>query len=110
MDVKSSFGENLKFYRRQRKLTQEQLSEKIEVSVKHLSAIERGLNFASAELLERLAATLNVPVFLFFVKEAEIFYTDRMLSAIDTSIEKRLTQVIKDLKSDIRSPARVGPL
>jgi hypothetical protein len=32
-----------------------------------LSAIERGLNFVSADLLEQLALSLEIPVFFLFV-------------------------------------------
>ena len=67
MNVKSYFGENLKRYRKEKQLSQEQLSEKVDISVKHLSAIERGLTFVSAKLLEKLSESLKTPVFLFFI-------------------------------------------
>jgi transcriptional regulator with XRE-family HTH domain len=51
MDIKVIFGENLKFYRKTKHLSQEQLSEKVDISVKHLSSIERGSNFISSDLL-----------------------------------------------------------
>ena len=102
MNIKASFGENLKFYRREKRLSQEQLSEKVDISNKHLSAIERGLTFVSAELLEKLSEALEVPVFYFFVKEKEIFYNNAMLNTIDRSIEKHLIQAIEDIKADIR--------
>ena len=54
------FGRNVKKYRKLAKLTQEQLSERIGVSQKHLSIIETGTQFASASLIARLADTLNV--------------------------------------------------
>ena len=44
------FGRNVRKYRKARKLTQEQLSEKLEISQKHLSIIETGTQFASASL------------------------------------------------------------
>jgi transcriptional regulator with XRE-family HTH domain len=102
MSVKSSFGGNLKFYRKGKYLSQEQLSEKVDISVKHLSAIERGLTFVSAELLEKLSMVLEVPVFYFFVKDKEIFYNDTMLNTIDRAIEKHLIKAIEELKFDIR--------
>jgi transcriptional regulator with XRE-family HTH domain len=104
MNVRSSFGENLKHYRKEKKLSQEELSEKVDISVKHLSAIERGLNFVSAELLEKLSAALEIPVFYFFVNEKEIFYNDMMLNPIDRIIEKCLIKAIKEIKTEIRNP------
>ena len=102
MNIKSIFGENLKLYRKAKKLSQEQLSEKVDISVKHLSSIERGLNFVSADLLEKLALSIEVPVFYFFVNEKEVFCNDVMLNTIDKIIEKNLIKTIKEIKSDIR--------
>ena len=102
MDIRAVFGENLKFYRKEKHLSQEQLSEKVDISVKHLSSIERGLNFVSADLLEKLASSIDVPVFYFFVNKREFFYNEVMLNTIDNIIEKQLIRVIEEIKSDIR--------
>jgi transcriptional regulator with XRE-family HTH domain len=102
MNIKSVFGENLKLYRKAKKMSQEQLSERVDISVKHLSSIERGLNFVSADLLEKLALSVEVPVYYFFVNEKEIIYNDTMLNTIDRIIEKNLIQTIKEIKSDMR--------
>jgi transcriptional regulator with XRE-family HTH domain len=102
MDVKPIFGENLKFYRKAKHLSQEQLSEKVDISVKHLSSIERGLTFVSADLLEKLACSVNVPVFYLFVNKREFFYNDVMLNTIDSIIENKLIKIIEEIKSDIR--------
>lgn len=92
----------MKFYRKDKKLSQEQLSEKVDISVKHLSAIERGLTFVSADLLERLSAALEIPIFCFFIKGQEIFYSDTMLNTMDRIVEKHLIKTIEEIKSDIR--------
>jgi transcriptional regulator with XRE-family HTH domain len=102
MNIKKIFGENLKHYRKAKKLSQEQLSEKVDISVKHLSSIERGLNFVSADLLEKLAVSVEIPVYYFFVNEREVFCNDAMLNLIDRIIEKNLIKTIEEIKSDIR--------
>jgi len=102
MDIKPIFGENLKFYRKIKKLSQEQLSEKVNISVKHLSAIERGLTFVSADLLEKLASSIEIPVYYLFVNKREVIYNDLMLNAIDKIIEKQLIKTIDEIKLDIR--------
>jgi transcriptional regulator with XRE-family HTH domain len=106
MNVKSVFGENLKQYRKAKKLSQEQLSEKADISIKHLSSIERGLTFVSADLLEKLAVSVEVPGFYFFVNEEEVFCNEIMLNAIDRIIEKNLIKTIEEIKSDIRQNNR----
>ena len=90
MDIKNIFGENLKFYRKAKHLSQEQLAEKSDISVKHLSSIERGLTFVSADLLEKLALSVEVPVFYFFVNKRDFFYNEVMLNTIDTPIPAKL--------------------
>jgi len=102
MDMKTVFGKNLKFYRKAKNLSQEQLSEKVNISIKHLSSIERGLTFVSVDLLEKLALSVNVPVFYFFVNEKEVFCNDVMLNTIDSIIERNLNKIAEEIKSDIR--------
>lgn len=102
MNVRAIFGKNVKFYRKAKKLSQEQLSEKVDISVKHLSAIERGLTFVSADLLDKLAFIVDIPVYYFFVNEREVFCNDLMLNTIDRIIEKNLIKTIEEIKVDIR--------
>lgn len=54
------FGRNVRKFRKERKLTQEQLSEKLGISQKHLSIIETGAQFASASLIGRISEVLEV--------------------------------------------------
>ena len=58
--LKELFGLRIKELRRKRKLTQEQLAELVNVDIKHISCIERGKNFPSSDLIERLAGALQV--------------------------------------------------
>ena len=102
MNVRSLFGENLKVYRKAKHLSQEQLSEKVDISVKHLSSIERGLTFVSADLLEKLAVSVDVPIFCLFLNEKEIFYNDVITGTIEKLIEKHLKKAIEEIKSDLR--------
>lgn len=54
------FGSNVKAYRKRAGLTQEQLSERVGVTQKHLSIIETGGQFASAPLIGRISEALAV--------------------------------------------------
>ena len=67
------FGRNVQKYRKIKNLTQEQLSEKLGISQKHLSIIETGSQFASASLIERICTELEVsPADLFGGSDDEI--------------------------------------
>jgi transcriptional regulator with XRE-family HTH domain len=102
MDLKVFFGINLKRYRKERHLSQEQLSEKVDISVKHLSKIERGLTFLSADLLERLSFSLGVSVAALFCKNDEKIYDENVLDIFDRITEKHLIKAIEEIKTDVR--------
>ena len=102
MEVKSLFGQNLKRYRKGVKLTQEELSEKVDISVKHLSKIERGLSFVTADLLEKISNCLEVSAAKLFCKENEKIYGDNVLRRFDRITEKHLIRAIEGIKCDIR--------
>lgn len=63
------FGQNVRHYRKRIKLTQEKLGEKVDVSGKYISNIERGVSFPSASVIERLAGVLGVKFYFLFVPE-----------------------------------------
>jgi transcriptional regulator with XRE-family HTH domain len=102
MDVKAVFGANLKFYRKQTKLSQEELAEKTEISVKHLSNIECGLTFVSADLLEKLSASLRVPVSTLFYTTGDPFGSDRLLEKFDTVVKNELAHAFEAIKTEVR--------
>lgn len=60
MDPRIVFGNNLKKYRKDSKMSQDQLAEKLEITPKHLSSLETGKTFVSAELLEKISSTLVI--------------------------------------------------
>jgi transcriptional regulator with XRE-family HTH domain len=101
MDIKMFFGANLKHYRKKQHLSQEKLSEMVDISVMHLSKIERGLTFVSANLLDRLADNLQISVAHLFCKPEEKIYDD-VLKKFDRLTEKHFIRAMEGIKSDIR--------
>lgn len=59
-DIKYLFGKKVKELRLKRKLSQEELSEMIDIAERNLSKIECGKSFIRAEKIGRLAEALNV--------------------------------------------------
>ena len=59
-DIKKNLGRNIKYYRNLRKLTQEELAERLDMNARSLSFIECGTNFITAQTLEKLCNILNV--------------------------------------------------
>jgi transcriptional regulator with XRE-family HTH domain len=102
MGVKTLLGSNIKRYRKKEQLSQEELSEKVGISVKHLSKIERGLTFVSADHLENFANNLGISVAQLFCKENESIYNDNVLKGFDRITEKHLIRAMEGIKGDIR--------
>ena len=66
MSLRTIFIENLKFYRRERKFSQQQLTELCGIATNYLSEIETGKKFPSIEMIENIASVLDIPPFLLF--------------------------------------------
>ena len=102
MELKVFFGTNLKRFRKEKRLSQEQLSEKVDISVNHLSKIERGLAFVSADLLEKFSTHLEISAAQLFCKSNEKIYDDNVLQNFDRISEKHLIKALEGIKADIR--------
>lgn len=59
-DIKKLLGKRIKEFRLRKKLSQEQLAEKIGVGQRNLSKIECGNNFVTAETLSKILTALNI--------------------------------------------------
>ena len=59
IDYKKDMGLRIKACRKERKLTQEEISEMLGISVKHFSEVERGLTGLSVENLIHLSTILG---------------------------------------------------
>ena len=57
---KLTMGDRIKEVRKKQKLTQEQLAERLDVSVEFIGQIERGLKLPSMQVFIRLIENLNV--------------------------------------------------
>jgi len=62
-------GERLKKARLDKKLTQEQLAEKIKIETPSLSNIENGKNYPNSDTIEKIAKGLEVEVFELYIFE-----------------------------------------
>ena len=98
MSIIDYFGQNLKYLRRERGFTQEQLSEMIDLDIRQYSRIETGRGFPSLTTLEKLCTALKVnPAYLF-----------------DSSAEKEVykrkspeNELYSKLETIAKSPAKV---
>lgn len=102
MDIKKIFGANLRKYRKERSLSQEQLAERAGVSVKHIGALESGSSFVSAELLQDFCAVLGVPAHFFFMEESSIDLGGFPLGQIDQIVHGLLIRDANIISNEIK--------
>lgn len=108
-DVAQVFAQNLKKHRKRVGLTQKQLSERLEISQKHLSFIETGVQFASASLIDRICRELNISCGDLFASESDVNIKEvNMICAMMqnimfprlTTIESKLENIEKKLNKE----------
>ncbi|MBQ3824526.1 MAG: helix-turn-helix transcriptional regulator [Spirochaetaceae bacterium] len=106
MNVKNIFGENLKQFRKSNKITQEELSEKLSITPTHLSRIENGKSFVTAELLDSLCGIFNISPATFFYSPPpsprELSDDHSFFAKMDSVIDSELQQFGVLLKEKIR--------
>jgi len=109
MDIKKELGEKIKRIRKQRGLTQNQLSEMVDISTRNLSNIELGLNFVKAETLDKIIDSLNISTEELFAN-SHIKNKNELLCEIDKFIDKakndtktleKVYKILKCLVEDI---------
>lgn len=93
MDLNKLMGTRISFLRKQHGLTQEQLAEKLDISVKHCSSVERGLSRLSLEKLIEVSNIFHVSLD-YLLKE-----TYSILPTSDCLIDKLPMAIVNILHS-----------
>lgn len=89
-DVKIIFQENLRYYRIQNKLTQEDLAEKAGLTPKYISDLERGKFLPSFEKLEDLAIAFDIDAYKLLKDENDITDIPNRLDKATGTRKKRI--------------------
>ena len=79
MTIREIFKRNLKYYRKKRGFTQEQLAELVNCNPKYISEIESRNKFPSAETIDALASVLEISAAQLFEEEG----SPRNMAAFD---------------------------
>jgi transcriptional regulator with XRE-family HTH domain len=97
LDIKEIFADNLRKKRRKRRLTQEKLAEKAEMSLQYLALLEMGRKFPSGEMLEKLAIALDIETYeLLAVAPSATNELERLHQTIITDMKQIVKEVIKE--------------
>ena len=95
--IKTIFGRNVKKYREQAGLSQNEFAERIGCNPKYLSEIETGRSFASSELMEDMVAVLAVPVSLLFDAPDDRVEVSRIIDAEIDAVTFKLAKTLKEI-------------
>ncbi len=101
MNVKKVFGSNLRTYRKKAGVSLEKMAELLDISAKHLGAIETGKSFVSAELLESISETLGVSVSALFYSAEEKSLDESTVGTIDKIIATELEKISSSIRVQI---------
>jgi len=99
-ELRNNLGKAIRFYRKQRQLSQAELAEKSDISVTFLSKIERGIKFPTSESLSGLANGLGVEVYQLFrndetpVEQWKLF--ERFKKDISRNINETLDHIYRE--------------
>lgn len=95
-EIKVNFGKKVKFYRKQKELTQEKLAELAETTPQTLSGIETGYSFPSYHLLCRIMKALDERPARFFA------FDDKELNIEDQELQFVLVEKFKNASFENR--------
>lgn len=104
--TKELLGRRIKELRKMRGLSQEELSEKVDIDPKHLSRIEVGRGFPSLDTLEKIAKALNVEMKDFFEFAHEAKSAKELMRTLESltkeTDEERLRLLVKIARAVVR--------
>lgn len=97
-------GQKIKEARMERKMTQQQLAEKINTEQQTISKYENGIHAVSRGLLIRIAQVLDVPESYFYGIDTENIAEDEWLlleyyRAVDDRLKKYVLQIARSLSN-----------
>jgi transcriptional regulator with XRE-family HTH domain len=103
MSLRQIFSKNIKFYRTQNNLSQQELAEKCETATNYISEIETGRKFPSIEMIEKLATVLNVPAWaLLYVNTQEKLDNNPVVVLSDKLTSEKKEEILSELFCEIQ--------
>ena len=107
-DLKIKFGSRIKYYRKLRGLTQEQLAEMIDLQLNSLSYVENGKNALSFDKFEKLVSILDIEpyqMFIFYKREDKNADMAAEISKIASTLDTRDLELAYNIIFQISSSA-----
>jgi len=94
-DVRELLGKRIRFYRKQRQLSQAALAEKADISITFLSKIERGIKYPTSETISGIVNGLGVELGDLFRKEEMTAAHQNMFDRLQDDVLQTIMAVFK---------------
>lgn len=104
--TKELLGRRIKELRKMKGLSQEELSEKVDIDPKHLSRIEVGRGFPSLDTLEKIANALNVEMKDFFEFAHEARSAKELMKTLESLAKETDEESLRLLVKVVRAVVR----
>lgn len=103
MDLRKPLGNKIKYFRKQKGLTQEQLAEKIGIETNTLSNVETGKSFMSFKVFQKLPEILEVQPYEFFIYDENLTveYKEQLAKKIKKNKNSRVLFLIENILKQI---------
>lgn len=95
MNIKSILINNLRFYRKDKKLTQSQFAEMINVSTNYYNAIENGKYFPSLDVLNVICIQLDIRPYQLFMENPQHLAKNEINNTKLLQLKKEMNSIIE---------------
>lgn len=106
MSVKETFISNLKYFRKQKGLTQNQLTLEIDMGLGYINSVEQGIFFPQPDVIDLIASALGIRPALLFDENANP--QNILTNSSDEFIEKITDRMMKKLRPDLKTDIQVA--
>lgn len=94
--VQKCLAMNIKKYRKKLNFTQEQLAERAKTSTTYIGTIEIGQKFPSPQMIERIAAALDVDSLQLFQPDSnQLIETKLDIEKLKDSLKKKIDEAVE---------------
>lgn len=104
MSVKETFIKNLKYYRKQSGLTQNQLTTEIDMGLGYINSVEQGIFFPQPDVIDLIANALKISPSKLFDENAS---PQNIISHSEEALAEKISnKIVQKLKKNLDSSIR----
>jgi transcriptional regulator with XRE-family HTH domain len=108
MEQQALFGSRIRALREAKNLSREVVAEKADINSNYLGELERGEKWPKIEMMERVAAALEVSPAAFFEYEAEEVDNNILLSKLQSLLSSRSREELRQALRVLRALFQIG--